>query len=43
VKALVPGYPAAAARPFFSSPKVEETLTASCPTYGGPMALSGIA
>src|SRR5438874_12815262 len=40
---LAPGYPAAAARPFFSSPKVEETLTASCRSYGGLMALSGTA
>src|SRR5436305_15056550 len=40
---LAPGYPAAAARPFFSSPKIEETLTASCRSYGGLMALSGTA
>src|SRR5204863_7567287 len=40
---LAPGYPAAAARPFFSSPKVEEMLTASCWSYGGLIWSSGIA
>src|SRR2546423_15011668 len=38
---LAPGYPAAAARPFFSSPKVEETLTASCRSYGGGVGVWG--
>jgi hypothetical protein len=42
VEGEVPGYPAAAVRPFNSSCKIEEKLTASRPRYGQLMTLSGL-
>jgi len=41
VEGEAPGYPAAAVRPFKSSCKIEEKLTASRPRYGRLMTLSG--
>jgi hypothetical protein len=41
VEGEAPGYPAAAVRPFKSSCKIEENLTASRPRYGRVMTLSG--